>query len=327
MAKARRERHSIEARVEREKAAAAVESDAVEPDDTDRDDAAVAETLAHDESLVHEDVVEETPLVEETETSVDDAEQPPTIDQDTAVALAVEAARPDSVTRQLDPIRVASDTLDREEAEAEAEALGSAEDAPSRPRDAVSASLSDRAAAQLAKRRRREEERAARDAEKAEKAEKTEKAEVSAPTAPIAVVTPASTDGSGRSAAVATDSVRQAARTAWDVPEPRGPRAEGESGSSKIWSTVVSVVGIAGYVCAVLLAVGAMTVALGLENGDAIFDLFSPVCDVLVSPARGLVSFSGDNAETKELFLAYSVGSIVYLVIGLVAQNLPKRQD
>ena len=293
MAKARRERHTIEARVEREKA---------------QIDRASAEEPSED--VVVDDVVVDEPSLVEESGDAQATQDKPQLDEDAAVALAVAAARPESVSRVVDPIQVASAALDLEDAEA---ARGESTDAPRRPADAVSASLSERAAAQLAKRRRREEERAAREAERSaqQAPPETETAEQ-----PVVVDDDPT-----------MDRVQRAALTAFDVPEPRAPRAEEDESGSRVLTTVVSVVGIIGYVCAVVLALGAMAVALGLAKGDALFDLFAPLGDTLVRPIRGLFSFSGENGETKELFLAYSVGSVLYLAIGLLAQNLPRGRS
>ena len=104
-----------------------------------------------------------------------------------------------------------------------------------------------------------------------------------------------------------------------DVPEPPD-EATGAGGASPL-TIVAAVVGAAGLILSVVLAVGAMLAALGTDSG-ALYDVVSTICDALTAPLGGIVDFSGSNAAQKEALVAWGLGSIVYLAIGLGAQSL-----
>ena len=79
--------------------------------------------------------------------------------------------------------------------------------------------------------------------------------------------------------------------------------------------------GAAGLACSLVLASGALLVALD-ATGTSVYDTLSGVCDVLVGPARDAFSFTGKDADMKESLAAWGAGAIVYLVVGTVAQSL-----
>jgi hypothetical protein len=83
------------------------------------------------------------------------------------------------------------------------------------------------------------------------------------------------------------------------------------------------VVGVVALLCSVVLAVGALLVALGADDGS-FYDAVSGTCDVLVGPLRDAVSFDGRKAALKEALVAWGAGSIGYLAVSLVAQSLAR---
>lgn len=91
--------------------------------------------------------------------------------------------------------------------------------------------------------------------------------------------------------------------------------------SRRILSLVAGLVGALGLVCSITLAVGALLVARG-ANGSGFYDTIEGICNVLVGPLRDVFSFSGKNADMKESLVVWGAGSIVYLVVGLVAQSV-----
>ncbi len=62
-------------------------------------------------------------------------------------------------------------------------------------------------------------------------------------------------------------------------------------------------------------------VALNPQDDGGLFGVVSNVCDALVGPLRGLFSFSGVNGESKEALVAWGLGALGYLVLGLFAQS------
>lgn len=90
---------------------------------------------------------------------------------------------------------------------------------------------------------------------------------------------------------------------------------------SRVVSAVAGLIGALGLICSVVLALGALLVALD-ETGSGVYDTVSSVCDALVAPARDIVSFSGSNAAMKEALVAWGAGAIVYLVVGIAAQTI-----
>ena len=86
-------------------------------------------------------------------------------------------------------------------------------------------------------------------------------------------------------------------------------------------SLLAGVIGAVGLICSVVLAFGALLVALDADGGS-VYDTVSSICDVLVGPLRDVFSFSGTNAAMKESLVAWGAGSIIYLVVGVVAQSM-----
>ena len=108
---------------------------------------------------------------------------------------------------------------------------------------------------------------------------------------------------------------------------PPSSATAGASGGRTL-GVVAGVIGAIGLICSVVLAVGALLVALGAGSGDTAYDAVSAVCDGLVGPLRDAFSFSGDNADEKQALVAWGAGSIVYLLIGVFAQSfLRSRAD
>ena len=92
-------------------------------------------------------------------------------------------------------------------------------------------------------------------------------------------------------------------------------------GRKRLVSALAVLIGAAGLVCSILLATGALLVALDVTDGS-FYESVSGLCDVLVGPLRDVFSFSGTDAATKQSLAAWGVGAIVYLVVGTVGQSL-----
>lgn len=104
-------------------------------------------------------------------------------------------------------------------------------------------------------------------------------------------------------------------------PEPTDQPGDDEDAPSNLVPTLAVVLGALGFVFSVVLAIGAFMVALNPQDDGGLFSLVSNICDALVGPLRGLFSFSGVNGESKEALVAWGLGALGYLVLGLFAQS------
>jgi hypothetical protein len=103
--------------------------------------------------------------------------------------------------------------------------------------------------------------------------------------------------------------------------------AGGGDATRRIVPLVAAVIGVLALVCSVVLAVGAFLVALGTDDGNGFYAHLSSVCDALVGPLGDVFSFSGSNAAMKESLVAWGAGSLIYLVVFLVAQTFLGPRD
>ena len=103
-------------------------------------------------------------------------------------------------------------------------------------------------------------------------------------------------------------------------PDPEPEPEERSSGIRSAGSMVAAAVGILGLVFSVVLAVGALIVALGAGEGNAIYNPISTVCNLLAGPLTDAFSFSGPNAASREEFLGWGAGSLIYLAVSFAGQ-------
>jgi hypothetical protein len=89
---------------------------------------------------------------------------------------------------------------------------------------------------------------------------------------------------------------------------------------------IAGVVGLIALGISVLLAVGALLVALGFDSGG-LYEGLRTVANAFVGPLKHAFDFSGANAERKEHFLAWGAGSIGYLLISFVGQAVQRAND
>jgi hypothetical protein len=99
------------------------------------------------------------------------------------------------------------------------------------------------------------------------------------------------------------------------------PPGTAGAGAKRVVSVLAGLVGAAGLVCSVVLAFGALLVALDATD-SSVYDSVSGICDVLVGPLRDAFSFTGTNADMKESLVAWGAGAIAYLVMGIGIQSL-----
>jgi hypothetical protein len=115
-----------------------------------------------------------------------------------------------------------------------------------------------------------------------------------------------------------------------EVPKPQPTTAPMDSGEeSKSRSPLAPIAGVVGLIAlgiSVLLAVGALLVALGFDSGG-LYEALRTLANALVGPLKDAFDFSGANAERKEHFLAWGAGSIGYLLISFVGQAVQRAND
>jgi hypothetical protein len=99
------------------------------------------------------------------------------------------------------------------------------------------------------------------------------------------------------------------------------PPGTAGAGAKRVVSVLAGLVGAVGLVCSVVLAFGALLVALDATD-SSVYDSVSGICDVLVGPLRDAFSFTGTNADMKESLVAWGAGAIAYLVMGIGIQSL-----
>ncbi len=110
-------------------------------------------------------------------------------------------------------------------------------------------------------------------------------------------------------------------------PAPTDQPVDAEDAPSNLVPTLAVVLGALGFVFSVVLAIGAFMVALNPQDDGGLFNAVSNICDALVGPLRGLFSFSGDNGESKEALVAWGLGALGYLVLGLFAQSFLRSRS
>jgi hypothetical protein len=103
-----------------------------------------------------------------------------------------------------------------------------------------------------------------------------------------------------------------------DVPDAE-PKERAKGGRAAAFMAA-AVVGALGLIFSVVLAVGALTVAMGAGEGNAIYDPLSTVCDTLVGPLKNAFNFTGPNAASREEFLGWGAGSLIYLAVSFAGQ-------
>lgn len=102
---------------------------------------------------------------------------------------------------------------------------------------------------------------------------------------------------------------------------PRPPRLRNGEPSRAV-TTVAAFVGVLGLLASVVLAVGALFIALDAAQGSSFFSGLSTVCDALVGPLKDVFTFSGTNADKKQALVGWGLGSMGYLLVGRFLQSL-----
>lgn len=109
------------------------------------------------------------------------------------------------------------------------------------------------------------------------------------------------------------------------VPKPpKTPRpAKVRTGNAnRAFFIAAGIVGAIGLLFSVILATGALLIALDVDQGTAFFAHLSDVCDGLVGPLKDVFNFSGVNADKKEALVGWGLGSMGYLLVGRFVQSI-----
>ncbi len=112
-----------------------------------------------------------------------------------------------------------------------------------------------------------------------------------------------------------------------DVPEPPAVPQERGGTLGRLVGVLGVAIGVLGLAASVVLALAALLVAFGFDDGSGVLQAVATVADPLTAPLRGLVTFSGENAAAKEAFVVYGGGSVVYLVVGVAGPTVLRRRD
>jgi hypothetical protein len=103
----------------------------------------------------------------------------------------------------------------------------------------------------------------------------------------------------------------------------RRRRPSGQSikaGADKVRSKIASLVWLVAVICALFLAVGALVVALKMNQEN-------PIVNFVLETAEGLdlgtfKKFEGQNAEVKGALTNWGIAAVIYLVIGKVVDRI-----
>jgi hypothetical protein len=97
----------------------------------------------------------------------------------------------------------------------------------------------------------------------------------------------------------------------------RGSRVRGRAAQA-VW--------LAAVLCALVLAVGALLIALDANRDNALVKLVLDVADILdlgvFSRGNGIFTFDGADAATKNALANWGLGAVAYLVVGRLLERV-----
>lgn len=105
------------------------------------------------------------------------------------------------------------------------------------------------------------------------------------------------------------------------VKTPKPPKIPSVNRANQI-NLAAGIIGGIGLLLSVILAVGALFIALDAAQGSAFFIHLSDLCDALVGPLKGVFHFTGVNADKKESLVGWGLGSMGYLLVGRFLQSI-----
>ena len=102
--------------------------------------------------------------------------------------------------------------------------------------------------------------------------------------------------------------------------------AEGKSSGNRIRLTAARVLWLLFALCAFVLAVAALLIAIDAERTNPIVELVLDLADGvdlgIFDLDNPIKRFTGENGETTTALFNYGIGAVVYLVVGRLADRL-----
>lgn len=103
--------------------------------------------------------------------------------------------------------------------------------------------------------------------------------------------------------------------------EPRRARREAvRAGGQKVRTKLASAVWLIAVVCALILAVGALLVALRMNPDNALVAFVRDAAELL--DLGSFKELEGKNADVKEHLVDWGIAAVIYLVVGKVLDRL-----
>ena len=97
-------------------------------------------------------------------------------------------------------------------------------------------------------------------------------------------------------------------------------------GTDALRARLAQVIWLAAVVCALLLAVGALLIALDANQDNALVKLVLDVADAVdlnvFSRDNGIFTFDGSDAATKSALANWGLGAVAYLVVGRILERV-----
>ena len=115
-----------------------------------------------------------------------------------------------------------------------------------------------------------------------------------------------------------------------DTKDSRGARGDKKGAVvgavAQVRTRVAQVVWLVFVVCALLLAVGALLVALDANNQNSLVRFVLDGADAvdlgIFSRRNGIKEFRGDGADVKNALLNWGLGAVAYLVVGRILDRV-----
>lgn len=98
-----------------------------------------------------------------------------------------------------------------------------------------------------------------------------------------------------------------------------------KAGTNSVRSKTASVIWLIAVICALLLAVGALLIALNANQDNSIVTFVLNGADFLDGPFsrdNGVFNFDAKDAETKNALVNWGIAAVVYLIIGKVLDRI-----
>ena len=106
----------------------------------------------------------------------------------------------------------------------------------------------------------------------------------------------------------------------------RSRTATGKAAIASVRTRVAQVVWLLAVLAAVVLAAGALCIALGANEHNALVKFVLDTADKIdlgvFSRKHGVKHFTGHNADVKNALVNWGLGAVVYLVVGRILDRV-----